>query len=209
MILIDIGNSTFHILQNNKTYKISIKDNIPEFKTDQIFFLSVNEKANKKLLNKYPNAIDIKSYFNFQTSYAQTMGIDRIAVCSYLNNSIIVDCGSAITVDIKKESKHLGGFIMPGIDNLKSIYPQISPKLAFNFENNINLDKIPLNTNDAINYAIISMIILPIKDIQNKYNLNIIFTGENSKLIQNHFKNSDFKPNLVFDAMKSAIRENK
>ena len=38
MILIDIGNSTFHILQNNKTYKISIKDNIPEFKTDQIFF---------------------------------------------------------------------------------------------------------------------------------------------------------------------------
>jgi len=208
MILIDIGNSTFHILQNNKDTKISINNDLPNDLNQTIYFLSVNQKASQKLLLKYPNAIDIKNYFNLKTSYASTMGIDRVAVCSYLKNNIIVDCGSAITVDIMKNNSHLGGFILPGLDKLKSIYPSISNKLQFNWQNNLNLDKIPLNTNDAINYALLQMIILPIKDIQKKYKLNIIFTGENSKQIINHFENCEYNDSLIFDSMKNAIREN-
>jgi len=208
MILIDIGNSTFHILQNNNDTKLSIDDDLPNNLNQTIYFLSVNQKASQKLLKEYPNAIDIKNYFNIQTSYASTMGIDRVAVCSFVKNNIIVDCGSAITVDIMKNNVHIGGFILPGLDKLKSIYPSISNKLEFNWQNNLNLDKIPLNTNDAINYALLQMIILPIKDVQKKYKLNIIFTGENSKQIINHFKNCEYNDSLVFDSMKNAIREN-
>jgi len=209
MILCDIGNSTYHFLENEKSFKLSIEDELPDLQVQEnIYFISVNENASKKLLVKYPYAINIQKYFNFKTQYSNTLGFDRIVSCAYVSNSIIVDCGSAITVDIIKDSVHLGGFIMPGLDALKNTYAKISSKLEFNFENSINLDKIPLNTNDAINYSIINMIILPIKDIQNKYNLGITFTGENSKYIIKHFTNSVFNENLIFDSMKNAIEEN-
>jgi len=209
MILCDIGNSTYHFLENEKSFKLSVEDELPNLQINKkIYFISVNENASKKLLLKYPKAINIQKYFNFKTQYANTLGFDRVVSCAYISNSIIVDCGSAITVDIIKDSVHLGGFIMPGLDALKNTYAKISSKLEFNFENSINLDKIPLNTNDAINYSIINMIILPIKDIQNKYNLGITFTGENSKYIIKHFINSVFNENLIFDSMKIAIEEN-
>jgi type III pantothenate kinase len=207
MTLCDIGNSTFHFLQNDKEFKVSVDDELPKLSLP-IYFISVNDKASKKLLNTYPKAINIKSYFKFNTSYSTTMGLDRVVACSYINDAIIVDCGSAITVDIMKKDQHLGGFIMPGIDAMKNIYPNISPKLTFNFENNLNLDKIPLNTNDAINYALLQMIILPIKAIEDKYNLKIVFTGETSKYIIDHFKNAIYNKHLIFESMKSAIREN-
>jgi len=207
MTLCDIGNTTFHFLNNNKEFKISLNENLPEI-NETIYFISVNDIATKKLLKQYPTAINIKSYFKFDTNYSSTIGFDRVVSCSYLKNNIIVDCGSAITVDIMSKEKHEGGFIMPGIDALCNIYPNISPKLAFDFENNTNLDKIPLNTNDAINYALLQMIILPIKAIQDKYNLQIVFTGETSKYIINNFENKKYKKHLIFDSMKSAIREN-
>lgn len=204
--LIDIGNTTYHILDDNKDFKIKIEDKLPTL-DNQIYFISVNEEATKKLLNKYVDAIDIGSWFKVDTNYSSTLGIDRVAVCSYIKDGIIVDCGSAITVDIMKNNKHLGGFIMPNISRLKSIYPAISKKLEFNFEKQIDLDKIPLDTNSAINYSILNMIILPIKNIQIQYDMDIIFTGENSTLIMEHFKNSSFQKSLIFDAMKRVIRE--
>jgi type III pantothenate kinase len=207
MILIDIGNSTYHILDGDLDYKLSVNDDLPKFViSKKIYFISVNLKATTKLTTTYPQAINIKHYFNFATKFATTMGIDRVAVCSCIDDAIIVDCGTAITVDIMQNSNHKGGFILPGFDKLKQIYPDISLKLNFNFENNINLDKIPLNTNDAINYAIMQMIILPIKDVQDKYRLNIVFTGEQSVLIQNHFIKSEFRPKLIFEAMKNTIK---
>ena len=207
MILCDIGNTTYHFKTSSKEFKISVNEVLPKLESP-IYFISVNEKAEKKLLNTYPLAINIKSYLKFNTNYSSTMGIDRILACSYIKNNIIVDCGSAITVDIMKNAIHFGGFIIPGIDALKNIYPNISEKLSFDFENNLNLDKIPLNTNDAINYALFQMIILPIKNIQDKYNLEIIFTGETSKYIINYFENKKYEKHLIFDSMKSAIREN-
>ena len=207
MTLCDIGNTTYHFKTSLEEFKISINDKLPAIK-EPIYFISVNDKATSKLLNQYPNAINLKPYLKFETNYASTMGLDRVIACSYIKNNIIVDCGSAITVDIMQNSKHLGGFIMPGIDAMKNIYPNISPKLAFNFENNLNLDKIPLNTNDAINYALLQMIILPIKAIQDKYNLEIVFTGETSKYIIDYFENKKYNKHLIFKSMKSAIREN-
>jgi len=213
MILCDIGNTTYHFLKikkNGKTkeFKLNIKDNLSNLKLkNKIYFISVNEKATKKLLKSFPNAININDKFSINTDYSTTLGIDRVVASSNIKNGIVVDFGSAITVDIIKNKKHLGGFIMAGFDILKQNYPKISPKLQFNFNPNQNLDKIPNNTNSAINYAILNMVILPIKEIQNRYNLKIIFTGQNSKLVLNYFNNYKFKPNLIFNNMRKIIEE--
>jgi len=210
MILCDIGNTTYHFKTKNSSFKIALGDSLEKIKgiKGKIYFISVNKKATKKLLKEFPNAINLEEYIDFETSY-DGMGIDRKIVCKYIKNGIIVDIGSAITVDIMKKGKHYGGFILPGINAYKRIYPQISKKLTFKFKTDINLDKIPLKTNDAINYSILNSIIAPIKNIYKKSKVPIYFTGEDSKLILSYFEKipNIYKKNLIFNSMKKVINQ--
>lgn len=204
LILCDIGNTTYHFLIKDKHKKYFLDEKVPKF-DDKIYFVSVNEKATKKLLKKNPQAKNIKELLDFQTSY-QGLGIDRAVACSFQDNCVIVDAGSAITVDIMEESKHMGGFILLGLRRFMKSYPKISKKLKFEFEKEINLDKIPLCTKDAIQYAMLKSIILPIKEVS--LNKNIIFTGGDGELLSKYFENSVYKKDLIFKNMKRIIDAN-
>lgn len=213
MILCDIGNTTFHFKEGKRSFKIGINDSEDTFpiynkKEHQIYFISVNKKATKKFLKQYPFAINLEDSIDFDTAY-RGMGIDRQVVCSNIKSGIIVDLGSAITVDIMRNGKHKGGFILPGLEAYKRIYPNISKKLSFHFEKNINLDKIPLTTNDAINYAIFSAITLPIIKEYKKYKTKIYFTGGDKDLLKDYFIDIPvkYKKNMIFNSMKKIIKQ--
>lgn len=204
MILCDIGNTTYHFLVRDKHKKYFLDEKVPVF-DEEIYFVSVNEKATKRLLKKNPHAKNINKLLNFQTSY-QGLGIDRAVACSFQDNCVIVDAGSAITVDVMEEGIHKGGFILLGIRRFMKSYPKISKKLNFEFEKEINLDKIPLRTKDAIQYAMLKSIILPIKEVS--LNKNIIFTGGDGELLSKYFENSVYKKDLIFKNMKRIIDAN-
>ncbi|PUE65964.1 pantothenate kinase [Arcobacter caeni] len=204
MILCDIGNTTYHFLIKGKHKKYFLDEKVPKF-DDDIYFVSVNEKASKKLLKKNPHAKNINKLLNFETQYLG-LGIDRALACSFQDNCVIVDAGSAITVDIMEEGIHMGGFILLGVQSFIKSYPKISKKLKFEFEKNINLDKIPLETKDAILFAMLKSIILPIKEVS--LNKNIIFTGGDGKLLSKYFENSIYKKDLIFENMKRIIDAN-
>ena len=204
MILCDIGNTTFDFLVKGKHKKFSVKDEIPTF-DDEIVYVSVNKKATKRLLKSNPNAVNIEKYLQFKTKYIGH-GIDRAVACVFQDDAVIVDAGSAITVDIMKKGKHKGGFILPGFRAFMKTYPKISKKLKFDFEKNINLDKIPLQTKDAIQYAMMKSIILPIKEVSE--NKKIIFTGGDGKLLSKYFENSVYKKDLIFENMKRIMDAN-
>ncbi|MEZ4694279.1 type III pantothenate kinase [Arcobacter aquimarinus] len=204
MILCDIGNTTYHFLIKGKHKKYFLDEKVPKFE-DEIYFISVNEKASKKLLKKNPQSKNINKFLNFSTAY-QGLGIDRAVACSFQDNCVIVDAGSAITVDIIENAQHQGGFILLGLQRFKKSYPKISKKLKFDFEKNINLDKIPLCTKDAIQYAMLKSIILPIKEVS--LNKNIIFTGGDGEFLSKYFENSVYKKDLIFENMKRIIDAN-
>jgi len=210
MILCDIGNTTYHFKTKRKNFKVPASDSLKKLPLyeEAIYFISVNSKATKIFLQKYPKAINLESIIDFSTAY-EGMGIDRQVVCHCIKDGIIVDLGSAITVDIMKKGKHKGGFIIPGIEAYKSIYPNISKELSFKFEKNINLDKIPLTTNDAINYAIFNAITLPIKKEYAKYKTKIYFTGGDKLLLKDYFVDIPvkYKKNMIFNSMKKIIIE--
>jgi len=209
MILCDIGNSTFHFLVGEDEFKIGVDESLERdiFSTidDEVYFISVNEKGRNIFQNKFPKAIDLKEKVEFQTPYSSTLGIDRIVACKFFDDGIIVDFGSAITVDVMENKKHLGGFILPGFDSLKMIYPQISPKLQFEFKSNIDFDRLPQNTDVAISMAIVKMVVQPIEDIQKKYNKNLIITGETAKIFLPYLNNYEFQERLIFESMKQIV----
>ncbi len=204
MILCDIGNTSTKILKDERVENYYKDDKFPKF-CDDIFYISVNEKKEKEFLKTNKEAKNIKEFIDFETSY-KGMGIDRVVACCFAKNSVIVDAGSAITVDIIENSKHIGGFILLGLNSIKNGYKNISSILEQQLETNINLDNIPLNTKDAISYATLKSIILPIKEVCK--DKNIIFTGGDGEFLASFFENCTYKKDLIFENMKRIIDAN-
>ena len=201
MILCDIGNTNFHFNYNGKlsdTKKCDIKQ-------EKIYYISVNEEKTKELLKKNPDSIDLSKFVKFDTSYIG-LGIDRIMACKTIENGIIIDAGSAITIDIMNNNIHLGGYIIPGINILNKSYSLISEKLDYNFNMQIEKDILPINTMDAISSGAIGMIISFIENIEK--NKKLYFTGGDGIYLSKFFDNSIYIKDLVFRGMKQTIKEN-
>jgi len=204
MILCDVGNTTFHFLINAQSKAFYLDEPLPKL-DEKVYFISVNDEARKKLVKFYKSSQDLAQFLDFKGAY-KGLGIDRAVASYFVKDGIVVDCGSAITIDIMKDFVHQGGFILPGISSYKQIYPKISTKLNVDFEKEINLDKIPLNTKDGINYAIINSIVLCIKNISK--NQKLIFTGGDGEFLSKYFKNATYEKNLIFKSMKGLIDAN-
>lgn len=204
MTLCDVGNTNYKFLINNEKFTYFMHESLPVIH-EKVYYISVNETALLKLKHSYDEIIDLEPHINFTTSY-EGMGLDRKVVCRGFDDAIIVDAGSAITVDIMENSHHQGGFILAGLQSLKDNYANISIKLDIDFNLKVNLDKIPLNTQDAISYAIIKSIITPIIEVSK--DKKVIFTGGDGELLSSFIKNSIYEENLIFDNMKGIINAN-
>ena len=204
MILCDIGNTTYHFLIDGMHKRYFLDEKLPEFK-EKIYYISVNENAAKTLEKSHKNCINLEEYLSFETKY-KGMGVDRKVVCLGVKDAVIVDAGSAITVDIMENYEHKGGFILPGILSLKKAYKEISVKLDYEINTKVNLDTIPLCTQDAISYSILQSIILPIKKISKTK--KIIFTGGDGETLSKYFDNCIYKDDLIFKNMKGIIDAN-
>ena len=204
MLLCDVGNSNASILDGEKFYSLSIKEFL-RFKSDKIvFYINVNERLKDILANK-TNYINIEPYFDFNSTY-KGLGIDRIAACYTIDNGIIIDAGSAISTDLMKDTKHLGGFILPGFISYQKAFEDISIRLKYDLNKNVNIHDIPLNTIDAMSYASFKSIILTIKDFAKDKKL--YFTGGDGEYLSSFFDNSIYDKLLIFKGMKKAIKEN-
>ncbi|XPV68089.1 MAG: type III pantothenate kinase [Halarcobacter sp.] len=204
MILCDIGNTTFHFFIDGKDEKYYLNAHLPFFE-ECIYYVSVNENATAKLKLTSNEIFDLEPYIDFKTKY-KGMGLDRKIACCSFKDGVVIDAGSAITVDVMKNGKHKGGFILPGLSHFKRIYPEISHILQFDFNTKVNLDKIPLCTQDAISYGILKSIIEPIKKVSKKQ--KVVFTGGDGEFLSQYIKNSVYKKDLIFENMKGIINAN-
>ncbi|MSN95621.1 type III pantothenate kinase [Campylobacter sp. FMV-PI01] len=198
MLLCDVGNFSAKFLEDGKFFSLNF-DELKNYQpTQNAYYISVNSKF-KPQNSKF---IDISGFFEFKTKYIG-LGIDRIAGCYGIDNGIVVDAGSAITVDIMEDEIHKGGYILPGIGAYLKAFRDISPALNFSFNFDIHLDSLPKNTQNAMSYGVITSIILNIKNLSK--NKKIYFTGGNGEIFSRYFENSIFDKNLIFKGMKKAL----
>lgn len=202
MILCDIGNSFVKFYDNKQIKSMSIDEFIKFKPTNKIYYISVNDNINDKLNDA--NFIDISPMVHFQTNYVG-LGIDRACACYSISNGLVVDAGSAITIDLVTNNKHEGGLIMPGFNAILNMLKSISARLQKPFNSQLDIDKLPLMTKDAISYGIIKPLILTIKDIAKDYPIYI--TGGDGMFLTKFFKNAVYDEALVFRGMLKAIHE--
>ncbi|MBX2078667.1 type III pantothenate kinase [Campylobacter peloridis] len=204
MLLCDVGNTTASFLDDQKFHSMDIEHFLQYEPKEKIFYINVNPNLEEKL-QANPLFVNLAPYFNFDTIY-KNLGIDRIAACYTIEDGVVVDAGSAITVDIVSNSIHLGGFILPGIESYKKSFLSISSKLNYEFNTQINFDAFPQRTKDALSYGVIKSIYLLIKD--SAYNKKLYFTGGDGQFLANFFDYAIYDKFLIFRGMKKAVCEN-
>ena len=204
MLLCDIGNTSFHFLDDNSDdYKESVKTFNPESITKEVYFISVNQKIKDSLVG-LENWIDISGYIDMK-KYYHTMGIDRIFAIESVKYGIIIDAGSAITVDIVKGNVFQGGFIYPGIAAMQKTYENISPALSYSFNFECDLGIMPKNSQDSISYGFLKTLYSEVMS----HNMPIILTGGDSEKFKKIFDAANVDNRLIFNGMKKIIKEHK
>lgn len=199
MILCDIGNTSFHFLDGNNDYKESVKTFNPKTIKDKVYYICVNP-AMKTVLKNLENWIDLADSIDM-TNYYETMGIDRIIACEAIDDGVIVDAGSAITVDVVNDGVFQGGFIYPGVNAMSETYKNISSALDYPFNFELDLNQLPKNSTDAISYGYL-------KTLYNEvisHKKEIILTGGDSDKLSKLFSDSKINNTLIFDSMKKII----
>ncbi len=201
MLLCDIGNTSYHFCEEDKVYKRDVKLFEPSDIKEIVFYICVNPQV-KILLHRLDNWIDLSPYVAM-TNYYVTMGIDRIFACEAIESGIIVDAGSAITVDIVQNGVFEGGFIYPGVNAMSQTYKNISTALDYSFNFELDLDKMPKNSRDAISYGYL-------KTLYNEviaHNMNIYLTGGDAKKFAFLFSQATIDETLIFKGMKKIMKK--
>jgi type III pantothenate kinase len=198
MLLCDIGNTSYHFFDTSTQddYKINKKKFEPSTINTTIYYICVEPNI-KKVLKNLKNWIDISANIDIQ-KYYPTMGIDRIIACEAIeHDGIIIDAGSAITVDIVKNATFRGGFIYPGIRAMNGAYKDISKALDYDFNFNIDLKTLPKNSQDAITYGYLKTFYLEVVS----HNLPITITGGDMDIFQSLFPTAKLDKLLLFKGM--------
>ncbi|OHD97737.1 MAG: pantothenate kinase [Sulfurimonas sp. RIFCSPHIGHO2_12_FULL_36_9] len=201
MLLCDIGNSTYHFLDKDKEYKKDVKLFDPSTMKEKIFYICVNPHV-KEVLKQLKNWIDLSLYADMR-NYYETMGVDRIMACEAIKNGVIVDAGSAVTVDIVKEGRFEGGFIYLGVRAMSEAYKNISSALEYSFNFEVDLDKMPKNSRDAISYGYLKLLQSEVKS----YNMDIYLTGGDASSFAKIFPYSHVDEMLIFKGMKNIMKK--
>ena len=201
LTLCDIGNTTFDFFREGVKEKVFISDYEFKKSSEKIFYICVNEKIAGEL-KSFPNWVDLKNFVD-KTNYYETMGIDRIAACEAVQNGVVIDAGSAITVDVVKDGIFSGGYICLGLHGSRKAYTDISPRLDYSYNFEIDLDKMPKNSRDAITYGQLGLLY---RDVMS-HGLDVYLTGGDALKLKSLFKTATVDDELLFKGMKKIMKK--
>lgn len=201
MLLCDIGNTSYHFLDSTHDYKESVESFNPLTIKEKVFYICVNPRITK-ILQAYENWIDLSKYVDMK-NYYETMGVDRIFACEAVKNAVVIDSGSAITVDVVRDGIFEGGFIYPGTRAMNETYKNISSALNYPFNYEVDLSKLPKNSMDSISYGYLKTLRCEVLS----HSLDIILTGGDADKLLNIFPSAKIDKNLIFTGMKKILQE--
>lgn len=149
----------------------------------------------------------------------KTLGLDRLAsaigatICYESKNLMVVDLGSAITIDYVKNGIFLGGNISPGA-NLRFKSLNSFTSLLPLCQKTDNILQIGTSTLTAIQSGVLRGIIFELEGYiremgQENKNFNVIFTGGDANYFADKLKNAIFvNPDLVLLGLNEVLDYN-
>jgi len=162
--------------------------------------------------------------FGVELSYKDpnTLGVDRVAALiaaneKYAGNSCIIDCGTAVTVDVlDANGVHQGGVIIPGAEMMQKAL-LANTKIEFN-DSEVEYNVLSQSTENAIHTGCVCAVIGGVEHVVNKMVSHydgfdqIILTGGGAVNFKTHASDSfqtqvHIVENLVLDGL-SVVSQN-
>lgn len=201
MILCDIGNTSVDLFSDGTRSKCGVENFDPSALEEDVYYVSVNASMNQRIRN-LTNWHDIGEYIDWD-KYYPTMGIDRIMVCEAVEEGVIVDAGSAITVDLMRGGTYQGGFIALGLRAAGEAYARLSPALEMSFNFEVDLAKMAKNTPDAITVGFLAPLVAKIESLGKP----IYLTGGDGAALSCFLPEATVDEDLIFTGMKKLIEK--
>jgi type III pantothenate kinase len=154
---------------------------------------------------------------NWNTDNYKEMGADRVAdilgaMFLFKDNFIVIDFGTAITIDIIRNRTYMGGAILPGfLLNIKSLFlntaklPMVEVKPANKLYDNTTIGQIQIGCVDIVCKGINSIILDILKDYPDT---KVMLTGGFSNIIKDLVINHFVIHKLQFIGMKYYVDMN-
>jgi type III pantothenate kinase len=149
----------------------------------------------------------------------ERMGVDRwlgmIAAYAQIQKSftqsgiIVVDAGSALTIDIVSAAgRHLGGYIVPGLLMAQQALFTNTERIIQYDENSARhtrhdkYNKLGNNTLQCVEYGVINQMLALVKQVQEEYwHYEIFFTGGDGELLAGYLKAGTVDKDLVLKGL--------
>ena len=192
-MLCDIGNSFAHFFDGKRAWR-EPHERLVHYKDERVCYINVKPELKEKL-RTFSNWLDLEPFIELQTDY-KGLGVDRKALCLAVDDGVVVDAGSAVTVDVVKNGKHLGGFIYPGLSRMRSSYAAISK--ALDLEPSFSQNGLPQNTNEAIGYGMIRPLVLAIEELGGP----LYVTGGDGLFLSRFLKKAHYDEWLIFKGLQ-------
>ena len=124
------------------------------------------------------------------------------AYSRYQEALIVVDAGSAVTLDVlRADGYHLGGYILPGIALMRESLWSGTRQVKAGLGESALIDP-AVHTEGAVNHGSLLSIIATIEKIAKTYPSRLILTGGSAEAILRHLNiEGDFQPELVLDGL--------
>ena len=142
----------------------------------------------------------------------EQMGVDRwlnmiAARAEFNNHLILIDCGTAMTIDIVKvNGQHAGGFILPGLMMIQDTLISNTNRIKVD-SNTTGIIEPANNTQDAISNGAMISLVASIENVFNRFIDNnektdcVITGGDASQVMRNLSINYVHRPMLIFDGL--------
>lgn len=206
MILCDIGNTYLHFYNGSRAWK-SAPDALDVTKLQgDLYYISVNPRNEESLIKAYHPCYNIASLLVLKSAY-EGLGVDRKAACLGLGvkSGVVVDAGSAISVDVMDHGVHLGGLLLPGFGAYHKAYKSISKVLDHPINVRVPLDTLPQSTAQALSYGALKSVLLVLQEVIG--DKKAYFTGGDGKFLATFFEQGLYNEFLVFEGMQGAIAQ--
>ncbi len=136
------------------------------------------------------------------------LGVDRwlALVAAYAKNSdalIVVDAGSAVTIDIvNAEAEHQGGYIVPGLQLMHKALWQGTDRIKVEAKQNVDISSPGLATDEAVDKGCLLLLVAMIESLVGKYQARLIVTGGDAQLLQGALCiEAELYPDLVLEGL--------
>ena len=155
---------------------------------------------------------------NHRYTTPQTLGMDRYLVCLgawslYCKNIIVIDAGSACTIDwMDHNGVYQGGVIMPGLQSLLSVFHKSAPalpKFTYSFP-----DTFPgTSSQDSLQWGLSQLFLDGLAANLNRFDVvvesyQLLITGGDAQIISpkiNH--NHEVRSDLIFIGMETFLED--